>query len=84
MRLPSLIPDHETNIPGEPPTLFESDIVLNSEDKKYVDTSQTGDAESADVKVGGILEKRKAIRNRRNLWPTRTIPIQVSTKLGGY
>ena len=60
--------------------LFESDIKLTPEDHDRVDTSQTGDAEGADVEVQSIErgEKRKAIRTRRKIWPSRRIPVTLT------
>ncbi|KAL9956652.1 hypothetical protein ACROYT_G038161 [Oculina patagonica] len=57
--------------------LFESDIKLTPQDYSRVDTSPTGDAEGADVQVASIerAEKRKAVRTRRKIWPSRIIPV---------
>ena len=54
--------------------LFEADIKLTRLDYKRVDTRHTGNALGADVKVENI-EKRKAIRTRRKIWPSRIIPV---------
>lgn len=54
--------------------LFETDIKLTRLDYARVDTSLTGNAPGADVKVQSI-EKRKAIRTRRKIWPSRIIPV---------
>ena len=54
--------------------LFETDIKLTRLDYARVDTSLTGNAPGADVKVENI-EKRKAIRTRRKIWPSRIIPV---------
>ncbi|XP_031563307.1 uncharacterized protein LOC116298872 [Actinia tenebrosa] len=62
-------------------SLFEGDIELMSQDKGHVDTSQTGNAEKADVDVNGLTSKRKAIRSRKKIWPSRTIPIQLTSEL---
>ena len=57
--------------------LFESDIKLTPHDHDRVDTSPTGDAEGADVEVESIErpDKRKAVRTRRKIWPSRVIPV---------
>ena len=54
--------------------LFETDIKLTRLDYARVDTSLTNNAPGADVKVQNI-EKRKAIRSRRKIWPSRIIPV---------
>lgn len=54
--------------------LFEADIKLTRLDYERVDTSLTGNAPGADVKVQSI-EKRKAIRTRRKIWPSRIVPV---------
>ena len=54
--------------------LFEADIKLTGLDYARVDTSLTGNAPGADIEVQSI-EKRKAIRTRRKIWPSRIIPV---------
>ena len=59
--------------------LFETDIKLSPLDFKRVDTSLTGNAPGADVEVQNI-EKRKAIRTRRKIWPSRVIPVVLTVR----
>lgn len=59
--------------------LFETDIKLSPLDYKRVDTSLTGNAPGADVEVQNI-EKRKAIRTRRKIWPSRVIPVVLTVR----
>ena len=59
--------------------LFESDIMLSKQDKEYVDLSKTDGKGEIHVKPNQITEKRKAIRSRRMLWPSRNIPIEISS-----
>ena len=60
---------------------FEADIVLTQQDvhERGVDTSETGDAKGAKVEVESIGHKRKGIRTRRKIWPSRMIPAAISS-----
>ncbi|CAH3037134.1 unnamed protein product, partial [Porites lobata] len=60
---------------------FEADIVLTRQDvrERGVDTSETGDAKGAKVEVESIGHKRKGIRTRRKIWPSRIIPAAISS-----
>ena len=65
--------------------LFEADIFLSRQDKyeRGVDTSPTGDATGAKVDVESIGgEKRKGIRTRRKIWPSRIIPVAATRDMG--
>mgnify|MGYP001796418196 CR=1 FL=1 len=59
--------------------LFESDIMLTKQDEDSVDLSKTEGKSDIHVKENQI-KKRKAIRNRKYLWPSRNIPIEVLSK----
>ena len=66
--------------------LFETDIELSPQDIQggEVDTSQTGDAKGAEVEVESIGEKRKGIRTRRKIWPSRIIPVTATSDMGRH
>ena len=66
--------------------LFETDIVLTPQDtqERGVDTSQTGDARGAEVIVESIADKRKGIRTRRKIWPSRIIPVTATANMGRH
>ena len=64
---------------GEEDKLFETDIMLTPHDHDRVDTSPTGHEHGADVDVDSIQgQKRKAIRTRRKLWPSRIVPVEIT------
>ncbi|KAJ7372572.1 hypothetical protein OS493_017843 [Desmophyllum pertusum] len=64
---------------GEEDALFETDIKLTPHDHNRVETSLTGNAEGAEVKVESIQgQKRKAIRSRRKIWPSRIVPVEMT------
>ena len=67
---------------GKTKYLFEADIMLSNNDKKIVDTSATGDSNGAKVDVESIGQKRKAIRTRRKIWPSRSIPVEATIDVG--
>ena len=65
--------------------LFESDIKLTRLDYERVDTSLTGNAPGAEVEVQSIEgQKRKAIRTRRKIWPSRIIPVVLTVGEGNF
>lgn len=61
--------------------LFESDIMLTRQDKEYVDLSKTEGKGEIHIKPTQI-SKRKAVRSRKMLWPSRNIPLEVSSVFG--
>ena len=64
--------------------LFESDIKLTHNDLERVDTSRTGkDTPGAEVEVESIQgQRRKSIRSRRKIWPSRFIPVTATVDVG--
>jgi len=65
--------------------LFEADIMLSPHDKERgVDTSVTGNVTGAEVEVESIAHKRKGIRSRRKIWPSRIIPVAATIDMGEH
>ena len=76
-----------SSLAEENKNLFETDIKLTKSDFDLVDTSETGDAKGAQVKVENIeenAEKRKGVRTRRKIWPSRIIPVTATVALGEW
>ena len=57
--------------------IFEADIQLTSSDKEGVDTTNSNSKDTAEVDVGSVVSKRKAIFSRRNLWVTKEVPVEL-------
>ena len=57
--------------------MYESDIVLDDEDKKMVDLSDDGDVDGPLFKV----TKRNAERLRHKTWRTKRVPYEIEPKL---
>jgi len=62
--------------------IFEGDIELTPDTEKFVKLSQTEKSENAKVDVSQITSKKTAVRSRAMIWPSRTVPIQLTTQLG--
>ena len=59
--------------------IFEADIELTKSDREGVDTHNYNSKDNADVDVDSVVTKRKAISNRRNLWVTKQVPVELAT-----
>ena len=62
--------------------LFESDIMLTKQDMDDVDLSKTDGTGEIQVSPAEITSKRKAVRNRKYLWPSRVVPMEASADFG--
>ena len=62
--------------------LFEADIVLTKQDIQDVDTSINAGTGEIHIDTNKFADKRKGVRNRKNLWPSRTVPYEISPGFG--